>query len=274
MKIAIVGCGYIGTEVAKIWNKKGQHVTATTRRPERLEQLSAVAQKGQIWKGTDEEELVHLIADNEVFLVSIGADAQDQYENAYLKTAQLFRHLALEMDLPRHLIYTGSTSVYGDHHGLWVDEESLLKPNSDPAKILQETEKAYLSLSELGWHVCVLRLAEIYGPGRELSKRVRNLENHTLPGTGDPYTNMVHKADCALAIDYALKHNLEGIFNLADDDHPTRKELYDQIAQKFRLPKVHWDPAHKALHHGNKRVSNHKIKAAGYAFKHPHRELI
>jgi NAD dependent epimerase/dehydratase family enzyme len=84
---------------------------------------------------------------------------------------------------------------------------------------------------------------------------------------------MIHKLDCAAAIDYALRHHLEGVFNLSDNEHPTRKELYDSISQKFHLPKVQWDPKHTPLHSGNKRVSNHKIKAEGFAFHHPTRLL-
>lgn len=271
--IAIIGCGYIGMEVAALWNKRGHSVTATTRSPERLLELSQVAQKGVVFKGDDEDGLVHLIGANDTILVSIAADSHEHYETAYLQTARLFRHLALEMEMPRQLIYLSSTSVYGEHKGLWVDEQSELLGKSDQAKILIETEKTYLSLDELGWTVCALRLAEIYGPGRELSKRLRQLEGHTLPGSGDQYTNMIHKTDCAAAIDYALRHHLEGVFNLADDDHPTRKALYDAIAHKFQLPHVQWDPNISGLHSGNKRVSNHKIKSEGFVFRHPHRLL-
>ena len=270
MNIAIMGCGYIGLETASEWSKKGYHVTATTRHPERLDELSKVAQKGIVLKGNNEEELIPLIANHDALVITISADNSEFYENAYLHTAQIFRHLALEMDLPRDLIYTSSTSVYGDHRGLWVDETSDLLGKSEQAKILTETEKLYLSLAELGWRVCILRLAEIYGPGRELSKRVRQLEGHVLPGSGDHYTNMIHKLDCAHAIDYALRHNLEGIFNLADDDHPSRKELYEAISHKFNLPAVKWDPHLTGLHSGNKRVSNHKIKKEGFVFLHPH----
>lgn len=273
MNIVIIGCGYIGSEAAALWSKKGHHVTATTRNPERLTELSRVAQKSVIIKGNDEDELIPLIANNDLILITIAADSPEHYESAYLNTAQIFRHLALEMDLPRHLIYTSSTSIYGDHHGLWVDETSDLMAKSDQAKILIDAEKHYLSLEELGWHVCALRFAEIYGPGRELSKRVKQLEGHTLPGSGEHYTNMVHKTDCAGAVDYAMRHHLEGVFNIADDEHPTRKELYDQISQKFKLPKVKWDPTLTGLHSGNKRISNHKIKAEGFAFRHPHRIL-
>lgn len=273
MNIAIIGCGYIGSDVASLWSRRGIHVTATTRTPERLKELSAVAQKSVILKGNDEEEFVPLIATNDAILITISADNREHYESAYLYTAQILRHLALEMNTPRDLIYTSSTSVYGDHHGLWVDETTPLLGQSQQAKVLIEAENTFLSLEELGWNVCILRFAEIYGPGRELAKRVKQLEDHTLPGSGDHYTNMTHKADCISAIDYALRHDLQGIFNLADDDHPTRKELYDQISKKFGYAPVRWDSSLTGLHSGNKRVSNHKIKSHGYPFVHPHRIL-
>ncbi len=273
MKIAIIGCGYIGQEAASIWKKKGFHVTATTRNPDRLDELSKLAQKSIVLKGNDEDELIPLIADNDAIVLTIGADSPEHYESAYLNTSKIIRHLALEMDTPRHLIYTSSTSVYGDHHGQWVDETSPLLSKSEQGKILIETEKNYLATEEVGWRVCILRLAEIYGPERELSRRVKQLEGHALPGSGDHYTNMVHRKDCADAIDYALRHHLEGIYNLADDDHPTRKELYDAISHKFGLARLKWDPTHTPLHTGNKRVSNHKIKTEGFAFLYPHRSL-
>lgn len=273
MKIVIIGCGYVGQEVAKIWKKKGDSVTATTRTPERLDDLSKVATKSVIINKADEEALAPLVTDNEVIVVTIAADSPEQYENAYLNTSKVLKSLAREMGTPKRLIYTSSTSVYGDHHGQWVDEESSLLAKSDQAKILIEAEKNYLSLAEIGWKVCILRLTELYGPGRELSKRVQKMEGHVLPGDGSQYTNMLHKEDAASAIDYALRHHLEGIYNVCDDEHPTRKELYDKVTKKFSHPAVLWDPEHSALHSGNKRISNHKMKAEGFALHHPHRIL-
>ena len=273
MNIAIIGCGYVGLEAAQIWAQKGYHVTATTDSPERLSELSKIAQKSLILKGNDEEQLVPLIAQNDLILITLSSDSPEYYNNANLHTAQTFRHLALEMDLPRDLIYASSTAIYGDHHGLWVDETSDLLAKNEAAKILIDAEKIYASLEELGWSICILRLAEVYGPTKELSKRVSQLEGHALPVSGNQYTNMVHRTDCAHAFDYALRHHLEGIFNLADDEHQTRKELYDQISKKFALPKVKWDASLPVLHMGNKRVSNHKIKAEGFSLRHVHRVL-
>jgi len=156
---AIIGCGYVGSAVASIWSKRGIHVTATTRSPEKLKTLNKIAQKSLVIKGNDEDEFIPLIANNEAILITIAADNREHYESAYLNTAKIFRHLALEMNMPRTLIYTSSTSIYGDHHGLWVDETSELRPSAAGAKILTEAEKTYLSLGEIGWSICILRFA-------------------------------------------------------------------------------------------------------------------
>ena len=84
---------------------------------------------------------------------------------------------------------------------------------------------------------------------------------------------MIHKEDVAGAVDYAYRHDCEGIYNLSDDDHPLRKDLYDAVAKKHHLHKVEWDPTHPGLRSDNKRVSNHKIKGEGFSLRHPHRVL-
>jgi len=271
MNIAIIGAGYIGNDVAAQWTKKGHNVTITTRNMDKLADLSRLAQKCVMLKDNDISELYSLILNNDVILVTISSDIPDEFEETYLETANAIRRIALDRTPPRRLIYTSSTMVYGDYRGLWVDEKSKLKNKTEQGLAMTETEHVFLSLEELGWHVCILRLAEIYGPWRELSQRLRSLQGQTLPGSGKNFSNMVHRADATAVIDFALKRRLVGIYNVADDDHPTRQDLYEQISQKLGLPAIHWDQKSGNWRGGNKRISNHKIKAKGFTFQYPHR---
>lgn len=274
MNIAIIGCGYIGSSVAEHFSKLGHHVTTTTRSTKRLDRLKDISHKSLILHGKDENEIELLIQENDVLILTVAADSPDQYEDAYLTTAQSIRYAATASHYPKTLIYTSSSSVYGDHHGRWVDEQSELLNKSEEGQILIDTEKTLLSLKEFGWNVCIFRLSEIYGPGRDLLSRFKNIEGRKLPGKGQNYTNMVHKEDIVGGVIYALNHRLEGIFNLTDDDHPKRMEFYDMIAQEHNLPKVEWDPSLLQLHSGNKRISNHKMKASGYFFTKPHSVIV
>ncbi|NEP07825.1 MAG: NAD(P)-binding domain-containing protein, partial [Okeania sp. SIO4D6] len=42
MKIAIIGCGYVGTKVAKLWSQNGHQVTVTTTTPEKVSELKNI----------------------------------------------------------------------------------------------------------------------------------------------------------------------------------------------------------------------------------------
>lgn len=270
---AILGCGYIGSALARLWKKRKVPTTLTTQSPHKLPSLTEIAHKSVLFRSSDLDTLALLLQENDTLVVTIAASSPHTYFEAYLQTAQVLRKTALAMNTPRHLLYTSTTSVYGDHGGKWVEETSPLLATSENGKILIETEKTYESLREIGWQVTLFRLGEIYGPGRELSKKVEHLLQHPLPGKGDTYTNMVHQADVAAAIDFAVEQRLEGIFNLVDDDHMTRKELYQTISHAFRLPPVEWDPSLPSLHSSNKRASNHLLKKEGFTFSHPHREI-
>ena len=83
---------------------------------------------------------------------------------------------------------------------------------------------------------------------------------------------MIHCEDAVAAVDYAVRHHLQGIYNLSDDEHPTLGHLYDELARHFRLPPVSWDSSRKGAQL-NKRISNHKVKAEGFVLHHSHRVL-
>ena len=55
--VAIIGCGYLGMKIASLFTQKKWHVTATTRKSERLPELASVASKGVILKGANAGEI-------------------------------------------------------------------------------------------------------------------------------------------------------------------------------------------------------------------------
>jgi nucleoside-diphosphate-sugar epimerase len=269
LKIAIIGCGYVGRSLADYWKKFGYYITGTTRSKGKLNDILRHCQRAEILYSSDLDKLSQLVNENDIIVLTIGADNPEDYESVYLQTANNLSVCA-KLFPKKKLFYTSSTYVYGDHNGKWVDETSLLLNTTDPGKILIETEKKLLSLDKYGWEVLIFRLSEIYGPDREISKRVKKYQNTILSGSGKNYTNMIHLDDIIKCHDYALNHKLEGIYNLTDDDHILRFELYTQVTNKFNFQSIKWDPSVKTQRN-NKRVSNHKIKADGYDFIYPNR---
>ncbi|ARV59098.1 NAD(P)-dependent oxidoreductase [Nostocales cyanobacterium HT-58-2] len=270
MNVAIIGCGYVGCEVARYWQQKMTFVvTATTTTPERVPELQTVAQRVEVVKGNDPEGLKSVLKNQDVVVLSVGARSADAYAETYLHTAQTLASILKQTPNVRQLIYTGSYAVYGDRNGEWVNEESSAAPANQNGQILSETEQVLLSASSENLHVCILRLGGIYGPGRELVKIFGRAAGTTRPGDGNDTTNWIHLDDIIAAIEFARKHQLQGIYNLVDDAHLTTGELLERVFETHNLPKVTWDSSQESKRPYNAKVSNKKIKDAGYKLIHP-----
>ena len=267
MNVAIIGCGYVGTAVARYWSQMGLVVTATTTTEERVADLEAVATRVLVVKGDDEAALQSAMQNQDTLLLSVGARNADVYEATYLRTAQTLVKVLEQVSSVQQVIYTGSYAVYGDRQGEWVDEESPLSPASRNGEILAETEQVLLSARNL--KSCILRLGGIYGPGRELVKIFGRLAGTTQPGDGKDRTNWVHLDDIVAVVEFARRHKLQGIYNLVNEVPLTKRELFDRVCERHNLPQVTWNPSEQKVRPYNARVSNQKLLAAGYKFVHP-----
>lgn len=270
MNVAIIGCGYVGTALVRYWRQElGFVVTATTTTPERVAVLQALGAKAVVVNGNDPEGLRSLLQDQDTVVLSVGAKNANVYEETYLHTAQTLVSVLKQAPNVRQLLYTGSYGVYGDRNGASVDESSPVAPANPNGQILSDTEQVLLSAASDDLSVCILRLGGIYGPGRELVKIFGRVAGTTRPGKGDDVTNWIHLDDIVAAIEFARKHRLQGIYNLVDDAHLRSRELLDKVCEQHNLPKVVWDESQKSVRPYNARVSNQKIKTAGYQLIHP-----
>ena len=98
-----------------------------------------------------------------IVILTPAARSPDGYRQIY-QTAMmnLFDHLAHRARRPSCL-FVSSTSVYAQHQGEWVDEESPTEPDTYRGKSLLSAEEFILSWSP---QPLIIRFAGIYGPGR------------------------------------------------------------------------------------------------------------
>ncbi len=270
MKVAIVGCGYVGTATAKhLRGKSDCTVTATTTTATRVVELEGVAQRVAVVKGNDKDAIASVLQEQDAVMLCVGAPNPHTYRESYLDTATTLVSVLQETPTVKQVIYTGSYSVYGDRQGEFVNEESPVKLANPNGEIMAETERVLLAASSPTLHVCILRLGGIYGPGRELVKIFRGWAGNTRPGGGEDVTNWVHLDDVVGGLTFALENRLQGIYNLVGDVSLSSRELLDRIFETHNLPKASWDKSVTSVRPYNARVSNQKIKAAGYQFIHP-----
>ncbi|MBE9167824.1 SDR family oxidoreductase [Pleurocapsales cyanobacterium LEGE 06147] len=273
-KVAIIGCGYVGTALARYWQKKGHLVTATTTRQERVAKLEEVAAQVVVMKGHDAKAVQSIIQNQDTVLISVAPVGDRQvdakgYEETYLPTVRNLVAALRDASTVKQLIYLSSCAIYGDKNGKWVDEASPADTNSEYNKVLYEAEQVLLHSAIKAIKVCILRLGGIYGPGRELTKRIGRFAGETLPGSGENIACWIHLDDIIAAVEFVRQNRLDGIYNLVNDLHRTNRDLFDHICDRQGLPRVSWDATKPSFSSLNACVDNQKIKAAGYKLIYP-----
>lgn len=271
MPVAIIGCGYVGSAIARKWYQNGDYVSVTTTNPSKKEQLQEIASEVVVLTGSDFTGLKQLLADKEVVLLSVGAKQRTPqiYRQAYLETATNVVKAIREVGGVQQLIYTGSYGLLGDGQGDIVDETATPNPGSEYDEILAKTEQVLLSVPETEFKTCILRLSGIYGSGRELIKIFSRISGTTRPGKGEDYTNWVHLDDIVGAIAFAREKQLQGIYNLASEEVLTTKEFFARLFEAHNMPSVTWDTSQTSNRSYSMKLSSQKIKDAGYQFIHP-----
>lgn len=266
MKIAIIGCGYVGSSLAQILKGMGHSVTVTTRSHDKVAALQKISDAVCILEGNDLDRMQNLLQHLDAIVISVAADSQKTYRTTYQETAETIAQAMTSAPQLKQIIYTSSTSVYGDHQGRTVDESTPAMAVHETSQILLATEKILLGLSNAERPVCVLRLGEIYGPNREIADRLREMYGRSLPGDGSSVTNLSHLDQIVRGIVFALEGRLDGVYNLCNDEHVSRKALYAKICEEEGLEEIKWNPTQVSIHSGNKLVSSEKIKSKGFRF--------
>jgi nucleoside-diphosphate-sugar epimerase len=125
--------------------------------------------------------------------------------------------LAHAKDL-RSIVYLSTVGVYGDHAGAWVDETTPPRPDSVRNRERLAAEQAWQQFGVgRGIAVAILRLAGIYGPGRNAFTQIARGDARRVVKPGQVF-NRIHVDDIAQAIDAAFTQRVSGIVNVADDE--------------------------------------------------------
>ena len=210
------GLGYCAEHFVTEFAAKFERIAGTVRSAERAAIVNAYhtgAVRAVVFDGVRAmPELNAAIAAADHALISIPPDATGDPVLAACGNA-----LASARKL-RSVVYLSTVGVYGDHGGDWVDEATPPAPVSERGRWRFAAEQAWQEFgARRGVAVAVLRLAGIYGPGRNAFTQLqRGIARRIVKP--DQVFNRIHVADIAQAIDAAFARNASGIFNVADDE--------------------------------------------------------
>ena len=273
MDLTIVGCGYVGIALAERLQPRRPRLrlTLTTTSSERLEKLSPLADRVQVCDATDPNQLLEALRQSSSAVFCLGPKGDRQvdangYRHTFVDSFRCLTSLLPQLQELRQIVYTGSCSVYGEAKGEWVDELTPPEPGPGHGDVLLESEQLLSGIGDR--RVCILRLGALYGPGRDLDRRLRGLSGLERPGSGADYSNWLHVSDAAGALEAALDGEWTGVVNVVDDKPIRLRDLVGRSLQRQGLAPVRWlgedEPGS-----GGRRISNARLKQLGYRLQHP-----
>lgn len=254
----ILGCGYLGRRVAALWQRQGDHVIATTRRPETADELQRQGLQPLVCDVLDPPELPAVDA----VCYAVGLDRQAGASMRSVYVDGLARVLA-RLPRPRRFIYISSSSVYGQSDGGWIDESAATEPVEESGRIVLAAEQ---TLRQALPEAIILRFSGIYGPGRLL--RRTSIEAGTpIVADADKWLNLIHVDDGARAVLAAEQRaNAAGTYNICDGHPMRRRDFYQELARLLHAPPPVFIPPpadQPAPPHekANRRISNRRMWA-------------
>ena len=222
MNIVCFGFGQVAKNFIKKLNNDGIffNLTITSREETKIKKLDNLNYDSfQFTEKSFDKNFIWELEKADHILVSIapinGVDIVIKNFQNYLKPNKL-----------KWITYLSATSVYGDHGGNWVDENSETKPSSVNGVERLKAEKEWIELSnKFDLPFQIFRLSGIYSNQYNILTRLKsgqvkiiNKKNH--------FFSRIHVDDIANILSNSLNHFKKNeVYNISDDKPAPAEEI-------------------------------------------------
>ena len=124
------------------------------------------------------------------------------------------------------ITYLSATSVYGNHNGEWVDENSVTKPTSTSGIERLKVEKEWMQLaSKFDLPFQIFRLSGIYSNQYNILKRLKSGEAKII-NKKNHFFSRIHVEDIANVLSSSLNiFKKKEIYNISDNQPASAEEV-------------------------------------------------
>ena len=257
MRLFILGLGYSARHFVRLFGGGFSHIAGTVRDPAQRGDLAGI-EMHPFSGGSPDRRTVQRISDADALLISIPpGSAGDPAIAAFSDVLAADRH--------RKIIYLSTIGVYGDHAGGWVDESTPPQASLDRTRMRVVAEQAWTDTTS--GNAAILRLAGIYGPGRNALVTLRAGMARRIIKPGQVF-NRIHVDDIASAIMAAVHHPSGGTWNVCDDEPAPPQDVIAYAAQLMGIAPppeeafetAEMSPMARSFYASSARVSNAKLK--------------
>jgi len=271
--LTILGCGYVGTRLAKAALAADRPVKVAGRSTGKLAKLQEhgavvkyldagiVKNIAPVCSGTSGGTVVFSIPP--VTLLPPGQVIKAALQAAYGCGAECF-------------IYFSSSGLYGadPDDDVWIDEDTPIALDDPPMKDIGTNEEAIQQCTFDRLRVVTLRLAPVYGPGRGVRSRL-DKGDYKLLDDGRHAISRIHVDDVVGAV-FAAEERAEtkSTFLLADDEPTTQlayaQWLCDRMGKSLPPSRAQLEPGKQRVAHRNRKIRNTRMKEVlGVTLRYP-----
>lgn len=263
MRLVIVGYGYSSRAIHAALGDSLDKLTVTCRTVEKANRLRAEGLDTLVFDGTGPSpDLEDALGEATHLVMSAAPDERGD--------PLLHHHEIAGAHQLRWVGYLSTVGVYGNHDGTWVDESTEPRPVSKRSVQRVAAEHSWQQRQDvLGIAYSVFRLAGIYGRNRSALDKVRSGAARRIIKP-DQVFNRIHVEDIGRVVAEAAKANMDGIFNVSDDEPCPPQDIIAYASgllgveppREVPFEEADLSPMGRSFYGENKRVSNAKIKQA------------
>ena len=264
MRLLYLGMGYCAQALSTL--RRDPESAGTVRRPEKRGPSPEGLPGSRILLfdgGPPNDDLRQALAEAEALVVSIPPSTSGDTALTALET-----DIANAPHL-RRIVYFSTVGVYGDWGGAWVDETSETRTRSARGLARVAAEAQWRDLGRrAGVGVDVMRLAGIYGPGRNALVKLLQGDAQRIVKPGQVF-NRTHVADIARIASALLERDGPGeVWNVADEEPAPPQDVIAFAADLLGVPAPPKEDFEKSrlsemaasFYADNRRVSIAKLK--------------
>ena len=269
MRALFVGFGDLARRTSALLVADGWQVCGLKRSPESVVGVDVVSGDCR-----DDRKLAELINGRDLVVVTLTPDEYSEagYQRAYVEPAGALRRAIARLEegagvKPGLVLWVSSTSVYGQGHGEWVDEDTVPTPTGYSGRALLAAEQI---LPHCPVPTTVIRFSGIYGrgSGRQLEQV---LAGNCAPAAPVQWSNRIHADDCAgilafLACRHRMGESLASLYLGTDTEPVPLHDVHCWLAQQLGV-----SPGFREGRsgRGNRRCSSRRLIECGYPFRYP-----